>query len=79
MMYESFVTSLRSISYDKYYIQSIMRLLEVKDLTITIPQKVLCNKISFSIAAREKVALVAKNGAGKSSLFQALVGIRDIE
>ena len=51
-----------------------MSILDVKDLTITAPHKVLCDKISFSIQPGEKVALIAKNGSGKSTLLDAIAG-----
>jgi len=47
-------------------------ILEIKNLTIPAPHKILCDKINFSITAWSKVALVAKNGAGKSSLLRVI-------
>ncbi len=47
-------------------------ILDVRNLTIKAPHKILCDKIEFSINSGAKVALVAKNGAGKSSLLRVL-------
>gem|GEM_PF-2150583 len=51
-----------------------MSLIKIKDLTITTSRKVLCNKISFTIESMDKVALVAQNGAGKSTVLKAIAG-----
>jgi len=48
--------------------------LDIRNLTIKAPHKILCDKIEFSINSGAKVALVAKNGAGKSSLLKVLAG-----
>ncbi len=47
-------------------------ILEVRNITIKAPHKILCNKIDFSLNWWSKTALVAKNWAWKSSLLQVI-------
>ena len=49
-----------------------MNYLSVEGLTKTYPHRVLFENINFGISKGEKVALIAKNGAGKSSLLKIL-------
>lgn len=53
--------------------------LKVRELTITIPQRVLCDKISFQLKSGSKTALVANNGAGKTTLLKTIAGERESE
>lgn len=48
--------------------------LSVEEVSKSYGVKVLFNNISFGISQGQKVALVAKNGAGKSSLLRVLTG-----
>ena len=48
--------------------------LEVQSLTKSFGSLVLFENISFSIAERQKVGLIAKNGMGKSTLLSLLSG-----
>ncbi len=48
--------------------------LDVQDLTKRFGAQVLFENISFSIAEGQKVGLVARNGTGKSTLMQVLMG-----
>lgn len=50
-----------------------MNYLSVENLTKSYSHKVLFEAISFGIEKGQKVALVAKNGSGKSSLFNILL------
>jgi len=50
-------------------------ILEIKDIIIKAPHKILCDKVNFSINGGKKVALVASNGAGKSSLLRVIAGV----
>lgn len=50
-------------------------LLDVKLLTIVAPHKTLCDQVEFSIPSWWKIALVARNWAGKSSLLRVIAGI----
>lgn len=51
-----------------------MNYLSVENLTKSYGDKVLFENISFGLEQGQKVALVAKNGAGKSSLLRILMG-----
>lgn len=52
-----------------------MQFLTVKDISKRYGEKLLFENISFIINEGEKIALVAANGTGKSSLIRALAGI----
>ena len=51
-----------------------MNYLTAENLTKSFGEKLLFENISFGIDAGQKIALIAKNGAGKSSLIKILVG-----
>jgi len=51
-----------------------MNLLSVENITKTLGFRVLLNGVSFGISKGEKVALVGKNGTGKSTLFNMISG-----
>jgi len=48
--------------------------LNVRDLTVEVGGRNLLEKVSFSVRARDKVGLVGRNGAGKTSLLKVLGG-----
>ena len=48
--------------------------LDVQDLTKSFGSLVLFENISFSVAAGQKVGLIAKNGTGKSTLLSLIAG-----
>lgn len=50
-------------------------LLSIDQLTVTIANKTLLEKITFSIQAGDYVCVLGPNGAGKSSLLKAIMGI----
>ena len=52
-----------------------MNLLAVENLTKNAGEKNLFNGISFGLSQGEKVALIANNGTGKSSLLKIIAGI----
>lgn len=49
-------------------------MLQVKDLCVEIGGKLVVNGASFAVMPRDKVGLVGRNGAGKTSLFKVLGG-----
>ncbi|HYU58001.1 MAG TPA: ATP-binding cassette domain-containing protein, partial [Actinomycetota bacterium] len=49
-------------------------MLQVRDLTVKAGGRPVIEGASFSVRAGDKVALVGRNGAGKTSLLQALAG-----
>lgn len=53
-------------------------MLEVKDLRVEIGGKTTLEKASFSIRAGDKVGLVGRNGAGKTTMFKTLGGEREV-
>ena len=55
-----------------------MNLLSVNNLSKAYGAKVLFKNINFGINYGDKVALVAKNGSGKTSLFKILKGIASL-
>lgn len=53
--------------------------LDVQNLTKTFGAETLFENISFSVAEGQKVALIAKNGTGKSTLLSILTGKEDYD
>jgi len=51
-----------------------MNYLTVENLTKSFGEKLLFENINFGIEAGQKIALIAKNGAGKSSLIKIIAG-----
>lgn len=53
-------------------------ILEVKELSLAYGQRVVVDRISMTVGARECVALVGANGAGKTTSLKAIVGIHKV-
>ena len=51
-----------------------MNVLDIQNVTKAYGDKVLFEEISLQISQGEKVALVAKNGNGKSTLLRIMAG-----
>lgn len=51
-----------------------MNIVSVENLTKSFGEKLLFENISFGIEAGQKIALISRNGAGKSSLIKILTG-----
>ncbi|GJM31224.1 MAG: ABC transporter [Saprospiraceae bacterium] len=51
-----------------------MNYLTLEDVTKTYGEKVLFNKISLQISKGQKIALIAKNGTGKTTLLRVIAG-----
>ena len=49
-------------------------MLQVKDVTVEVGGKFVVQNASFQVMPRDKVGLVGRNGAGKTSLFKVLGG-----
>ena len=47
----------------------------VEDLTKSVGSKVLFSNISFAVNKGQRIALIARNGIGKSTLLDILMGI----
>ena len=56
-----------------------MNLLSLQDVSKQYEHKVILNRISFHISKDERIAIVGKNGSGKSSLLDIIAGQRDID
>ncbi|MET0902738.1 MAG: ABC-F family ATP-binding cassette domain-containing protein [Acidimicrobiales bacterium] len=52
-------------------------MLQVRELAVEVGGNVILDGASFSIRARDKVGLVGRNGAGKTSLLKVLGGVAD--
>lgn len=50
--------------------------LKVKELSVSYGEKTVVDKISFSIQKGEVLGILGENGAGKTSLIEAVLGIR---
>jgi ATPase subunit of ABC transporter with duplicated ATPase domains len=48
--------------------------LQVRDLSVEVGGRLVVDHASFTVVARDKVGLVGRNGAGKTSLFRVLGG-----
>ncbi|HNQ62139.1 MAG TPA: ABC-F family ATP-binding cassette domain-containing protein [Bacteroidia bacterium] len=56
-----------------------MNYLSVENLSKSFSEKILFDGISFGIAKGEKVALIARNGTGKTTLMRILAGLESPE
>ena len=56
-----------------------MNYLSVEELSIHYGDKLLFDKISFGIQHEQKIALVAKNGTGKTTLLKTIAGLEDAD
>ena len=50
------------------------RVLQVNGLSVEVGGRLVVEGATFSVRAKEKVGLVGRNGAGKTSLFRAIGG-----
>jgi len=48
-------------------------ILEVKNLSIILDNRIILNDISFNVKRGETLAIIGPNGAGKTILFRALL------
>lgn len=60
--------------FDKYGISNMISYLQVDNLSKRFGEQLLFEHISFGIGKGQKVALIAKNGMGKSTLLRIIAG-----
>ena len=53
-------------------------MLDVSDLFVAYGQSQVIHGVSFAVGAKEAVAVMGRNGMGKTTLFKALMGIQPI-
>ncbi|MDD2871298.1 MAG: ABC-F family ATP-binding cassette domain-containing protein [Candidatus Gracilibacteria bacterium] len=58
--------------------QIVSSLITIKDLTKNIEKTELFHKANFKINNNEKVALIGKNGCGKTTLLKMILGVEEI-
>ena len=56
-----------------------MSILKVKDISLSIKNKKIIDKISFNIDRGEIVGLLGPNGAGKTTTFYSILGLIKID
>ena len=56
-----------------------MNYLSVEDITKSFGDRVLFENITFGIDQGQKAAIVAKNGEGKTTLLECLIGTQPID
>ncbi|ACZ01391.1 ATP-binding cassette domain-containing protein [Streptobacillus moniliformis] len=56
-----------------------MKMIEIKNLSISAPEKNIINNISFDINSNEILALIGSSGSGKSQIARAIKGISKLK
>ena len=56
-----------------------MNLIEVKNATLRYGKKTALNEVSITVPQGRVVGLLGHNGAGKTSLMKALVGLLPVQ
>jgi iron complex transport system ATP-binding protein len=51
-------------------------ILEARQLTVAIGERVFCRDLDFALNAGERLAILGRNGVGKSTLLSVLAGLR---
>jgi len=54
-------------------------LLELDDILATIEDVIVLRDVNLAVAEGESVAIVGRNGAGKTSTFRTVMGLRDLD
>ncbi len=52
-------------------------MLQARELSVEVGGRQIVDSVSFTVMSREKVGLVGRNGAGKTSLFKVLGGVTE--
>ena len=56
-----------------------MALLRLTDVTLAFGDKPVLDSVSFSIESRERIAVLGRNGTGKSTLLKVMAGIQTVD
>ncbi len=56
-----------------------MALLNINNASLSFGEHILFNDVTFGVELGEKIALIGRNGSGKSSLFKAIQGIQELD
>ena len=54
-------------------------MIQLKDLTLGYEQRILLEKVSTHITGGQLVALLGRNGTGKSTLLRAIMGLKHLK
>ncbi len=54
--------------------ESMKQVFSAQNVPLTVENKTLCPSLSFTVKRGERIALIGKNGTGKSTLIKAIVG-----
>jgi zinc transport system ATP-binding protein len=56
-----------------------MALIELKNARVSYDQKIVLDKVNFSVASGEIVTIVGPNGSGKSTLLKVMTGVKELD
>lgn len=65
--------------FNLFFIQTMISYLQVENLTKSFGDNLLFEKISFGLSDQQRVALIAKNGTGKTTLLNIIAGKEDYD
>lgn len=54
-------------------------MIQLKELTLGYGQRVLLDKVSAQISGGQLIALLGRNGTGKSTLLRAIMGLEKMQ
>ena len=61
------------IKYNRNFITYLVKMIRIKDVSITFDGSNLFSDVNFHINPKEKIGLVGRNGTGKSTFFKILI------
>lgn len=69
----------RTKEVNKISIESFNEKIEIKDLVYSTKDKLVFSGVDFTINKGDKIALVGRNGSGKSSIFKLILGFDEFK